>query len=199
MKKLLSVLSLTFVLSSCASNDLQPSLIEDSSNVQAQAKNSDVEKNMFEKIEGYYAKPNRDSYSSGLDKNLSQMLARVKSLTGQQKYDNGKTVSKYYLYVNDDLFGHGTIRLGKDGKLYFEDYHFSGASTPFYQYCEIGTYTKLSNDVKDGENISFKINSNFKLDYKGQGLNPMAHSSIRIKTNSESNIKPIKKSPEEFI
>ncbi|MFN4152544.1 MAG: hypothetical protein ACK4IX_16505 [Candidatus Sericytochromatia bacterium] len=190
MKKLLPVLALTFILSSCASNDIQPSLIENNVDVQAQS----VEKNMLEKFEGYYSKPNKDSFSQA-DKNLSQMLMKVKSLTGQQKYDNGKTVSKYYLYANDDLFGHGTIRLGKDGKIYFEDFVSNGT----YQYCEIGTYTKLSSDIKDGDLISFKLNSNFKMDYKGQGLNPMAHSSIRVKTNSDANIKPIKKSMEEFI
>jgi hypothetical protein len=190
MKKLLSVLSLTFILSSCASNDIQPSIIENNVDVQAQS----VEKNMLEKFEGYYSKPNKDSLNPS-DKNLSQMLMKVKSLTGQQKHDNGKTVSKYYLYANDELFGHGTIRLGKDGKIYFEDFVSNGT----YQYCEIGTYAKLSSDVKDGDIISFKLNSNFKMDYKGQGLNPMAHSSIRVKTNSDTNIKPIKKAIEEFI
>ena len=161
MKKLLAILSFTFLLSSCASNDVVLPVMDEASTVQAQAKNTDVEKNLFEKIEPYYAKPTPNSLSA-IDGKVSQMLVKVKSLTGQQKYDNGKTVSKYYLYANGELFGHGTIRLGKDGKLYFEDYVDNGS----YQYCEIGTYTKLPATVKDGDSISIKLNSNFKMDFK---------------------------------
>ena len=35
--------------------------------------------------------------------------------------------------------------------------------------------------------------------FKGQGLNPMAHNKIYIKTNSDANVKTVKKAPEEFI
>ena len=147
MKKLLAILSFTFLLSSCAGNDVVLPVMDDASTVQAQAKNTDVEKNLFEKIEPYYAKPTPNSLLS-LDGKISQMLVKVKSLTGQQKYDNGKTSSKYYLYANDELLAHGAVRFGKDGKLYFEHWISSGE----YDYCEIGTYTKAPS-IKDGENV----------------------------------------------
>lgn len=191
MKKIVFIFTFSILMSSCASNDVAVQPLQE--NLSSEVQSSSVDKNFLEKIEGYYGAPT----TSILDKtNLSELLVRVKSLTGSLKYDNVNSASKYTLYIKDEFVSAGKIRFGKDAKLYFEEYHFS-AGNSFYQYYEIGTYEKLKTGIKQGSDVNYKINSAFEMKYKGRGLNPMNHEEIHLLTSS--NVKPVKKDLKDFL
>lgn len=195
MKKMLLVSLFSAFLFSCNQNNTNLDNIkleDENSNIQS------TDKNFLESIEYYYSAP-----TTVLDKTgLSEILVRVKSLTGSLKYDNGNSATRYMFFKSDSSasydFAPGRVRLGKDNKVYFENMNFNTTSNKSeYEYYELGTFDKSSLVMKSGSTLKLKTNDNVKFQFKGRGLNPMNHDEIHIKTSSV--IKPVKKEFKDFL
>lgn len=194
MKKFLLISLFSSFLFSCSqSNSSVDNLALDESNSTIQSK--EAEKNFFESFEYFYGAP--DTY--GLDSSgLSEVLLKVKSLTGGTKYDmvTANSTLRYTFYNDEssDEYKLGKIRLAKDNKLYLEAHTIDYKTNEYY---ELGSFDKSSLVTKNGSALKVKMNSNIKFKFEGQGLNPMAKSKFIIKTSSI--IKPVKKLATDFL
>lgn len=193
MKKLLLVSLLSSFLFSCSQNNSSLEALNQEE-VSSTIQSKEVDKNFLESFEYFYGAP--DTY--GLDKSgLSEVLLKVKSLTGSTKYDmvTANSTLRYTFYNDEssDDYKLGKIRLAKDNKLYLEvrvDYNIN-------EYYELGSFEKSSLVTKNGSALKVKMNSNIKFKFEGQGLNPMAKPKFIIKTSSI--IKPVKKLATDFL
>jgi hypothetical protein len=194
MKRTISFLLFTFLLTGCGSNtstlEIKPPDMAPGNNAPV---NAQAATNMMESFKAYiqFNKPDI------LDKTgFAEVLMNVKSLMGKQ-YTNKSSATRYYLNIQSGgMPVMGKIRLGKDGNLYFENSRYNTNTGKLsYEYFAIGNY--VQKNYTNGDNVDFKLNKGISLKMKWRGLNPMNHDEIHL--NLDSTMPPYLANPTEFL
>lgn len=125
-----------------------------------------------------------------------ELLFEARSLLGKTYRTGGNSTIRYYLRFNTDNSegmsrAYGTIRFGRDGAFYIENYLNSGS----YQYYRLGTY-RQPQQWQVGSEIEFKLDPGVKLDMHWQGINPMAKNYIQVVSSA---IQPVSKNNVDFF